>query len=147
MKIFNVSQDYTLEIIDKGLYNEQQQDPAWYVSGYGAELLATLTHKDGYGANIYCVGEMRYEWGDYSLRHTSAILKETDYKTDQDLQQAIDSGEIVVENNPWFESVYFDENGEEWSDFNDTVAFELDEAIELARQLVEWTIQENKVTI
>ena len=147
MKIFNVSQDYTLEIIDKGLYNEQQQDPAWYVSGYGAELVATLTHKDGYGANIYCVGEMRYEWGDYSLRHTSAILKETDYKTDQDLQQAIDSGEIVVENNPWFESVYFDENGEEWSDFNDTVAFELDEAIELARQLVEWTIQENKVTI
>lgn len=147
MKIFNVSQDYTLKIIDKGLYNEQQQDPTWYVSGYGAELVATLTHKDGYGANIYCVGEMRYEWGDYSLRHTSAILKETDYKTDQDLQQAIDSGEIVVENNPWFESVYFDENGEEWSDFNDTVAFELDEAIELARQLVEWTIQENKVAI
>jgi hypothetical protein len=150
MKIFTAPKDYTLEILDKGLHNEQQQDPAWYVSGYGAELLATITHQDGYGANIYCVGEMRYEWGDYSLRYTSAILKETEYKTDQDLQKAIDSGEIVVENNAWFESVFFDKEGKEWWDFNDSVAFDLDEAIELSRQLVEWTItdlKENEVAI
>jgi hypothetical protein len=144
MKQFIVPKDYTLEIKDDGLFNENQQDPAWYVSGYGSTILATLTHKDGYGFNLYCVGEMRYEWGEFSLRYSSAILKETDYTTDKDLNNAIDKGNIVVENNAWFESVFFDTDKKEWWDFNDSVAFDLDEAIKLGVDLVDWTLADLK---
>jgi|LakMenE18May11ns_1017448.scaffolds.fasta_scaffold9278053_2 hypothetical protein len=144
MKQFIVPKDYTLDIKDQGLFNEQQQDPAWYVSGYGSTLLATLTHKNGYGANVYCVGEMRYEWGEFSLRYSSAILKETNYTTDKQLNEAIDKGDIVVENNAWFESVFFDTDKKEWWDFNDSVAFDLDEAIKLAIELVDWTLSDFK---
>jgi hypothetical protein len=142
MKKIIVPENYKLEILDEGLYDETQQDPAWYVSGYGSTLIARITHKDGYGANIYCVGEMRYEWKDMSLRYTGAILKETEYTTDEQLNDAIHTGEIVVENNPWFESVFFDENNKEWWDFNDSVAFEINEAISLAKDLVEYTLED-----
>jgi hypothetical protein len=85
---------------------------------------------------------MRYEWKDMSLRYTGAILKETEYTTDEQLNDAIHTGEIVVENNPWFESVFFDENNKEWWDFNDSVAFEINEAISLAKDLVEYTLED-----
>ena len=101
---FNLPSGYRLEAIQDLIYNLNQQDPAWYVGGYGAEHLATVTDNDNENeAKIYCLGERRYQWGDYSLRYAGAILKETDYKTDADLNEAIDKGKIVVENNAWFE--------------------------------------------
>lgn len=144
MKQFNTPEDYTLEIIDEDLFNETRQDPAWYVSGYGSTHIARLTHKDGYGVNIYCAGEMRYEWGDLSLRYSSAILKETDYRTDQQLSEAIDNGDIIVSNNAWFESVYFDEDKKEWWDYNDTVTDDMDNAIMAGIELIDWTLADQK---
>lgn len=120
-KKFKVPRGYRLSILDDGAYNKDQQYPEWYVSGYGSELIAAVS-KDDNEAKIYCCGEMRLEWGEFSLRHTSAILKETEFKTDKELEAAINREEIIVENNPWFITEI---NGEDY----DLITFDIQDAI------------------
>lgn len=120
-KRFKLPKGYHLSIIDEGAYNKDQQYPEWYVSGYGDELIASVVKGD-HQARIYCCGMMRLEWGEFSLRDAGAILKETQFKTDKELQAAINREEIIVENNPWFITEI---DGEDY----DLVTFSIQEAI------------------
>ena len=120
---YEVPEGYELEILDDTITDPDKQDPAWYVEYEGAYLLGTVTDPNDDESKIYCVGEMRFHWGEFNLRTTSAILKETPFTTDKELLEAIDRNEIDVVNNAWFEVELPDGTWEVVDDFAGAIAY------------------------
>lgn len=91
--------------------DRQREEPEHHLL-YGCDLLATIEY-EGRKATIQVCGDMRYRNrdGELVIRHGSALY---DYgiETDAQLNAALDSGELICENNPWYEVWCGDEYSE-----------------------------------
>jgi len=125
---FTIPEGYTLTVLDELALNPNNQSPEWYVDD--DSLIAILSNGDK-EAKILCIGEMRLVWGDYVLRYAGAIWKETPFTTDKELENAVENGEIIVDNNPWFE-VEIDDELNEYGE----ALFSIEEAINHAIELL-----------
>ena len=134
---YKVPRGFSVEICDEWAYDPKRQDPAWYVDFYGdPHLIAIVSDENDNEAHVYSNGVMRYEWGEFSLRDTSAILKETPFRTDKDLVKAINRGEISVENNAWFEVEVGDDEWEVVSTISEGIAYCVERIKERTREKV-----------
>lgn len=131
---YKVPRGFSVEICDEWAYNPKRQDPAWYVEYGDLHLIAVVSDENDNEAHVYSNGVMRYEWGEFSLRDTSAILKETPFRTDKDLVKAINRGEISVENNAWFEVVVGDNEWEVVDTIYGGIAYGVERILELAKE-------------
>lgn len=81
---------------------EDRQEPEHYHL-YGCDLVATVEYKDR-KATIEVCGDMRYRDRDgYLVIRNGSDLEGYGIKTDDQLKAALDSGELICDNNPWYE--------------------------------------------
>lgn len=115
-----------------------QEDPAWYVTGYGHSLVCSVT--DGQReVQIFCDGEMSVAIGN------DIIKDEADWQAhgihnDAEIARAFDDGRIEWENNAWFD--LYDTSGLISCGHLDCVHHALSDAIAQAEALLaEWATQ------
>lgn len=103
------------------------QDSVWFQNDINP--IATVVHGDR-EASVFVVGEVRVRVGDFIYRNVDDIIDFGIY-TDDQLDEALERGDIEFFNNNWFEVL---EVGDD--DVTGIIAHELNAAIEAAVEYI-----------
>lgn len=103
------------------------QDSVWFQNDINP--IATVVHGDR-EASVFVVGEVRVRVGDFIYRNVDDIIDFGIY-TDDQLDEAVERGDIEFFNNNWFEVL---EVGDD--DVTGIIAHELNAAIEAAVEYI-----------
>lgn len=103
---------------------------------YGGDLVATLEY-EGRVAKVVVVGDMRYRdrEGHLIIRNGSD-LNDHGITTDAQLNAAMDNGDLVCDNNPWYEVWVGDHDYSE-------PCFSQSECLEAAELMLRWPLDTN----
>jgi ABC-type transport system substrate-binding protein len=128
---------------DPDAHSGLRKDPAWFVDGYGHNLVATVKiNRDEY-IDIYCDGEMKANVY-HKDRATDGRDTVTDWSgwqqhgitTDTELHNAIDAGKVEFDMNSWFDLYQTSVEPLAENGWLDCVNHSLDEAIEQAKTIL-----------
>jgi len=102
---YEVPEGYRLEIYDQEALEPNKQDSAWYTvypdgSAYAVMRIFKVNNESVF-ATVNCVGEMRIQYGDRTIRYQEDIRELIN--DDTELEQLQESGKLEFHNNSWFE--------------------------------------------
>lgn len=119
---YDIPKGVKLTIEDSHALRKDRQDSAFYTWG-DPYLVATLEY-DNNTYTIECLGEMRIEYGQYSIRNTEDLF-EAGITNDKKLSKITDKGAEWI-NNSWFEVFDHQQN-----EYTGEVYHEVKEAIQI----------------
>lgn len=130
---YDIPESVKLTIEDSHALRKDRQDSAFYTWG-DPYLVATLEFQDN-TYTIECVGEMRIEYDEYSIRNTEDLF-EAGIDNDKKLSEIAEKGGEWI-NNSWFE--VFDHQRNEYTG---EIYHEVKEAVEI---VANWIIDKEAV--